>query len=480
MFFNTHLFIFLFMPISILLYFLFNKLDSKFGKIFLLIGSFIFYIPAGKVALLTLFLSCVVNLIISKLIISSKNKKAFLTIGIILNVMFLFFVKYMNFFIENINHFFALEINTFKLILPLGISFITFQQIMYIVETYRQNEKISSTFDYFLYAFYFPKIVMGPLVEPADLISKFNNKTLKKVNLDNIASGFALFSFGLFKKVVLADTFVKAVSWGFLNLTDASSIDLIIVALSYTFQIYFDFSGYSDMSRGVSRMLNIELPINFDSPYKSISIVDFWKRWHISLTKFMTKYIYFPLGGSRKGKFKTYRNIIIVFLVSGFWHGANWTYILWGLLNGLLSVSNRVFSKTGEKIHSGIKWLANFIVINVLWLLFRANSIKEWAYMLKKIFMDFNFNTSTELLNNFKLVEFNFIFRVLHVYRFSETIPYFNMAVIFISSFIICLALKNNNHRKNATLFNSIIVSIAFVWGVLSLTSESHFIYNNF
>lgn len=212
MFFNSHLFIFLFMPISILLYFLFNKLDSKFGKIFLLISSLAFYIPAGKVALLTLFLSCTVNLVISKLILNYRNKKMFLTIGIILNVMVLFVVKYLNFFIDNINKFFTLEIGTLNLILPLGISFITFQQIMYIVETYRRDEKISSTFDYFLYAFYFPKIIMGPLVEPADLISKFNDKTLKKVNLDNIASGFALFSFGLFKKVVLADTFVKAVS----------------------------------------------------------------------------------------------------------------------------------------------------------------------------------------------------------------------------------------------------------------------------
>ena len=215
-------------------------------------------------------------------------------------------------------------------IMPLGISFFTFQQIMYVVNVYSKTIEDVDVIDYLAYITYFPKLIMGPMVEPLYLIDQINDTEKRTFDWDNFAIGLKLFSFGLFKKMVLADTFTRGVTWGFGNIDAATAGDMVLTTLFYTFEIYFDFSGYSDMAVGVSKMLNIDLPINFDSPYKATSIRDFWKRWHISLTSFFTKYIYFPLGGSRKGNIRTYVNIMIVFLVSGLWHGANWTFILWG------------------------------------------------------------------------------------------------------------------------------------------------------
>lgn len=217
-----------------------------------------------------------------------------------------------------------------ELFLPLGISFITFQQIAYLVSVYREELKEPSVVDYLVYILYFPKLLMGPLAEPIDFMGQLNDAATKKVNGDHTAQGLKLFSFGLFKKMILADTFATAFIWGQENISALTSVDCILVMLSYTFEIYFDFSGYSDMAVGVSRMLNITLPMNFNSPYKAVSIRDFWKRWHISLTNFFTKYIYIPLGGSRKGKAATYLNTMVVFIISGVWHGAGWSFIVCG------------------------------------------------------------------------------------------------------------------------------------------------------
>lgn len=195
-----------------------------------------------------------------------------------------------------------------------------------------------------------------------------------------------MFTLGLAKKLFLADTFAKAAAFGYQNYRNCTTFDVIIVMLSYTPQIYFDFSSYSDMASAVSLMLNIDLPLNFNSPYKAFSVTEFWKRWHISLTDFLRTYVYFPLGGSRKGKLRTYRNIMIVFLISGFWHGANWTFVVWGLLHGAAQCFERIFKKPLSYVPKIIRWFFTFFFVNVAWLLFGASSFEQWRYLTAQTF----------------------------------------------------------------------------------------------
>ncbi len=324
---------------------------------------------------------------------------------------------------------------------------------------------------------------MGPLAEPAEFMMQINDPAAKKVNGDHIAQGLKLFSFGLFKKVLLADTFALAFAWGCENIDTMTSMDGFLVMLSYTFEIYFDFSGYSDMAVGVSRMLNIALPMNFDSPYKACSIRDFWKRWHISLTGFFTKYLYIPLGGSRKGKAFTYLNVMIVFLVSGIWHGAGWAFILWGGIHGLLSVLDRIFEKAENKIVRPVRQAVTFGSVNILWLLFGLNSLKDWFSMLKSMFLFQSMRLSAGLKDIFVISEAGVIDDALS-YVFHLNL--YDKSWVWVAVFVgmacgICL-LAGNNGRNMTKMSkgNMILASIAFVWGILCLSTNTTFIYQGF
>jgi alginate O-acetyltransferase complex protein AlgI len=304
--FNSYIFILLFLPVFVLLYFLLNRIGKLPGKLLIIVAGLLFTLYAGTDSFIVLCVSAVLNLLLSIVLSKIKNgKKIVLAAMVILNIALLLYYKYTNFVILSINSQFGLDIVTRKILIPLGISFFTFQQITYALSVYRGEIEKVSVPDFLAYTFYFPKLIMGPLAEAKDFIAQLNDSALKKFQRENLAVGIKLFSFGLFKKMILADTFSKGVSWGFTNLSVTTAGDLFLVMLFYTFEIYFDFSGYSDMAVGVSKMINITLPMNFDSPYKALSIRDFWKRWHMSLTSFLTKYIYFPLGGSRKGKVRT-------------------------------------------------------------------------------------------------------------------------------------------------------------------------------
>ena len=431
--------------------------------------------------------SIVANLLLS-LIIEKRlgGAKLIFALSIILNISLLFFYKYLNFAVTTINDILGQEKFTLhKIILPLGISFFSFQQIMYLASVYKKEIEKVIIIDYLAYILYFPKLIMGPLTDAKELIVQINDSELKKFNIENFAIGLKLFSLGLFKKMLLADTFAKGVVWGFSNLKVATSGDLILVMLFYTFEIYFDFSGYSDMAIGISKMVNITLPINFDSPYKALSIRDFWKRWHVSLTNFLTRYIYFPLGGSRKGPVRTYINIMIVFLISGIWHGANWTFILWGLIHGALQIMERLFgAKNKDKNkddNSAAKWIYTFLMINILWLLFRAESIAQWVYIIKKIVTFKSLGINGGLINSFILPETTFIVEQLKLVKFNNAIHGFSMIVFLVFSFFICLVPENNyRSSKKLGIISMIFCAIAFVWSFLCLSSESIFVYFNF
>lgn len=480
--FNSYEFILYFLPITVLLYFVANKINPIIGKIVIVFASVIFY-SMGRINMLVyLGISMLINYGSALAIRKFKIKTKFLmALTIIVNVGLLLYFKYMNFAITNVNIFFCKEIELKEIILPLGISFYTFQQIAYIVATEQGNLENNNIIDYMAYILYFPKLVMGPIIDPVDYISQINQVERKKADITNITIGIKLFSLGLIKKVLLADTFAKAVSWAYTNIDATTAMDCILLILFYTFEIYFDFSGYSDMAVGVSSMLNIDLPINFDSPYKAISIRDFWKRWHISLTKFLTKYIYIPLGGSRKGIIFTYINTLIVFIVSGLWHGANWTFILWGLLHGLFSCFDRMFEKLEERVFMPVRWLCTFGVVSVLWLLFSASTVEQWRTILFKILFMQSTEVSEGMISSFNLVENQFLYNMLGLTWLPENVRGFNMLIFIIVACFICFVPENNYRNKDKLSIGTLVVaSVAFIWGVLCLGAESTFVYFGF
>ncbi|SOC03930.1 MBOAT family O-acyltransferase [Pseudobutyrivibrio ruminis] len=480
--FNSYEFILYFLPITVLLYFLANKIKPVIGKLVIVVSSIVFY-SMGKISMLIyLGISILINYTSALVIKKFKIKnKALLALPIIVNVVLLFYFKYYNFTIANINIFFGKEFALKNIILPLGISFYTFQQIAYVVATENENLENNDIIDYLAYILYFPKLIMGPIIDPVDYISQLNQNERKKANLTNITTGIKIFSLGLIKKVLLADTFAKAVSWAYTNIDAITSMDCILLIVFYTFEIYFDFSGYSDMAVGVSSMLNIDLPMNFDSPYKAISIRDFWKRWHISLTKFLTKYIYIPLGGSRKGMLFTYVNTIIVFLVSGLWHGANWTFILWGGLHGLFSCFDRMFEKAEEKVFMPVRWVCTFGVVSVLWLLFSTQTVEQWKSILFKILLMQNTAVSDGMVESFNLAENQFIYNVLGLNFLPTNVRGFNMLIFILVASFVCFVPENNYKKRNSLNVGSLLLSaIAFIWGVLCLGAESTFVYFGF
>ena len=382
MIFSSYEFIFVFFPIVIIGYFFMSKFKNiRIQHMFLVCASLVFYAWFNPKYLWIIIISILVNYLISKYMVSIdsnyKLKKIVFIIGIIFNILLIGYFKYYNFFIENINTIFKLNLVFKNILLPLGISFFTFQQISFLLSVYRGHEKISNFIDYCLFVTFFPQLVAGPIVLYDEMMPQFKDEDRRYINWDNIAIGIYIFAIGLFKKIVIADTLAVWVDNGFANSYNIGFFTAWATALSYTLQIYFDFSGYSDMAIGLAKMLNIDLPINFNSPYKSKNIGEFWRRWHITLGRALSEYIYKPLGGNRKGEMRTYINLIITFFVSGLWHGASWLFIVWGLLHGLASIIQRVWRKTGIKINKYLSIFITFMFVNFTWVLFRASDITQ-------------------------------------------------------------------------------------------------------
>lgn len=361
MLFNSYIFILFFLPFTLLGYYGLNYLKRyRIANLFLIGMSLGFY---GYFNYKYLFIICgsiLINYLLSRGILSLRNRqcagKVLMVFGICIDAAVIFYFKYYDFFLENINAVFGKSFALKNILLPLGISFFTFQQISYLVDSYRGETKEYRFDEYALFVSFFPQLIAGPIVLHGEMIPQFKNLNNRRLIPPNFSKGMYLFALGLFKKVLIADTFGKAVALGFGDIGALSSMEAWIVSLSYTFQIYFDFSGYCDMAIGIGHLFNVELPANFNSPYKSSSITEFWGRWHMSLTRFLRTYIYIPLGGNRKGMARTCLNVMIVYLVSGIWHGANWTFVLWGLLHGALCCLNRFFAKSWDKLGVVMRW----------------------------------------------------------------------------------------------------------------------------
>ena len=480
--FNSYQFILVLLPAFVLCYLLLSRIRPQLGKYVIIAFSVWFYAAGGWDSAAILGASLAVNLLLCFwLSRAGRGRNGILALTVAVNVLLLLVFKYYHFAVATLSDLLKRQLEAKDLLLPLGISFFTFQQIAYAVAVYRGTFERVSIPDYLCYILFFPKLLMGPLAEPGDFIGQLNDPERKRLDWANIACGLKLFGFGLFKKLVFADTFVRGVRWGFANLDTATSGDLFLVMLCYTFQIYFDFSGYTDMATGVAKMINITLPINFDSPYKATSVKDFWKRWHLSLTKFLTQYVYFPLGGSRKGAVRTYVNIFLVFLVSGMWHGANWTFILWGCLHGALMCLERLFDKPLQRINSSARWLFTFVAVALLRMLFLTDTIAQWGQILGTMFSFQNMAVSGGLLEVFVLPETGFLLDKLDFLALDDAVRGFPALVTTLSAFLLCMVPDNNyRNQDRLNIGNMILCALAFAWAFMCLGSESVFVYFNF
>lgn len=319
MLFNSFVFIFVFLPLCFTLYFGLNKLGYfQTAKGILIVFSLFFYAYFNTSYLPIIVTSIVVNYLIGLFLskdYSNAKRKVFLCIGVAFNIGLLGYFKYYDFFISNLNIVFQTNYTLKHILLPLGISFFTFQQLAYVVDNYRKVVIIPHFLDYCNFVTFFPQLIAGPIVLPEEILPQFENPRNRRICYKNLFDGLYIFSIGLAKKVIVADSIAVFVNAGFCGVFDHLSMaEAWLVSLSYTFQLYFDFSGYCDMAIGIGRMFNIKLPQNFNSPYISQNFQEFWKRWHMTLNRFLTQYLYFPLGGSRKGELRTYLNTLIVFL----------------------------------------------------------------------------------------------------------------------------------------------------------------------
>ena len=403
MIFSSIYFIYYFLIIFLILYFITPK---KFKNYTLLLGSLFFYFYGDSKYIVLLLISSLVNYILGRLI-SKKNKKLFLIIGLIFNFGLLFYFKYFNFFLSNINSLFKTNINLFSIVLPLGISFYTFKNASYLIDVYKNKVNPEKNFiNYFTYIAMFPSLIQGPIVRYKDIDLKD-----KKISFDNFAMGVERFIIGLSKKVILADTLAKLVT-SFTNMEVQTVVSLWVKATSDIVKLYLDFSGYTDMAIGLGLMIGIKIIENFDYPLSTYSVTSFWRKWHISLSSWFKDYIYIPLGGNRKGKFRKYFNIFVVWFLTGLWHGASWNFILWGLYFGtILVIEKKFFLKFFEK-HKIIGNIVTNILVVIGFVFFynEKNILDIFIKMFTGRGISFtNVSTNYYLLNYFVLLIISFI-----------------------------------------------------------------------
>ncbi len=484
MLFHTYEYIFLLLPIAVAGYFLLNRTRRfTLGKIWLVLVSLFFYSWWNWRFLPWLLLSVLVNYLTGRRLLSrqpgSREARLTLTLGILFNVGLLGYFKYTDFFLSNLNWFLPAEVPLLGLVLPLGISFFTFQQIAYLADTARGQTEQESFLNYLLFVSFFPQIVSGPIVRYGELMKQYDDPQRKSVDYRNLSAGLFLFFIGLFKKVIIADSFAVWANFGFSHAASLTLLEGWITSLSYTFQLYFDFSGYTDMAIASALMLNIRLPMNFFSPYRATSIQDFWRRWHMTLSRFLRDYIYIPLGGSRVREPRVYINYLLTFLIGGLWHGAAWTFVFWGFLHGAALGVHRAWKKTGWKLHRVVAWLLTFNFVNAAWVFFRAENFTQARQVLGAMVG----------ANGVKLPEstmgmLGFLTRYQVGFGGFSMEPFLHQAVLFLVIALgLVLLLRNSMQWEEGFRPGwpqALCIVILALTAIFSLTQVSEFIYANF
>ena len=433
-------YLFVFLPLTILLFFLSSifKIDRKFLLILL---SIIFYSWWNIYYLPIIILSISANYLFYKKINSNKlsKRKKYLILGITFNILLLVLFKYIDFIIQNINFLFSTNFDYFNLPFPLAISFFTFQSIAFLVNVYDEDVLSVKAKDFCLFIIFFPQLIAGPIVKYNFMMPQFNNENNKFFNKKNFLIGLCILLIGLIKKVYFANTLAGFVDIGHDNINQLNFLSSWMVSICFTFQFYFDFSGYVDMATGSALMLNIVLPQNFNSPFKSTSIINFWQRWHITLTNFLTNFIYYPLLKSinKINFFNSMIATIFVFFIAGIWHGPSWNFVLFGLFHGFGLVINHIYKKYfNYNFTNFLSWFLTFNYVNISFIFFRTPKIDDAFLIIKKMF-DLNFiSTTSKFIDEFSLYFLN----------------NFNLVVCFLLSLFICFFFKNSYELLNNTL----------------------------
>lgn len=468
MLFTSYEFLFLFFPIVFFLFYFVVPKNLKL--IFILISSCLFYGFWSFKFLPLLLLTIYTDFYLGKIIGASeseKRRKQLVVFSVVLNLTFLGFFKYFNFFLDNTNS--ILAILGFKylagmgeIILPLGISFYTFQSMSYTIDVYRSKFKPYKEFIPFAaYVTFFPHLIAGPIVRHSQMVTQLSESCEKPINIDFVTRGIVFFIIGLTKKILIADNIAASINPVISMMSIATTVEAWACALGYTFQLYFDFSGYTDMAIGLGLIFGVRFPQNFDSPYKSFSITDFWRRWHMTLSFWLRDYLYISLGGNRKGIARTYWNLFLTMLLGGLWHGASWTYVLWGGFHGLLLVIEKFFDLDKRSSKVFLRTFLTFFFVMIGWVIFRAESMELLTLWIGKLF---------SLEGSWKLIHFT-----------ARTRDRFAAAMIV--GVILIWFCKNTTELDKAfkpSIKLAIGLAIAFFVSVLFLGSDSPFLYFQF
>jgi D-alanyl-lipoteichoic acid acyltransferase DltB (MBOAT superfamily) len=453
MLFNSYVFIFAFLPIVLCGYHFISRHQPQLSAPWLVMSSLVFYSWWNTSYLLLLLLSVIFNYVTGSLLghtnpANTFYKKSIFSLGVLANVALLGYYKYAHFVTNNLNLVFHTSFHFEKIILPLAISFFTFQQIAYLVDAYRGETKEYDFLRYCLFVTFFPQLIAGPIVHHKEMMPQLSRALHGGLKASNLAPGIALFIVGLFKKVIIADTLAEYASPVFAAAETSYNLSFSeawIGALAYTLQLYFDFSGYADMALGLGRMFGVYLPINFLSPYKAKNIAEFWRHWHMTLSRFLRDYIYFPLGGNRNGHLKALRNLTITMLIGGIWHGAGWTFTIWGLTHGLLLAGYYVWRKFTAKLTSNIHgWLPELIallttqvIVVLTWVLFRAETLTGAGALYRAILGLNGFVFPDNLLEKIPLlapwlVDHGILFKSLAYLDSSTTLFHLFIGFVFV------------------------------------------------
>ncbi len=515
MLFNSYGFIFFFLPITLFLFFFTAKYSRQVALGILFLASMVFYGWCNYHYALLLLFSIIVNFYIGKYIIDAHRKRVaqhILLGGIIFNLGLLGYFKYTDFFIENMNLAFHMRLHLLNIILPIGISFFTFTQIAFLVDSYRGLVQKYPFLNYALFVTYFPHLIAGPIIHHKEVMPQFNKNRTFQFNYRNFVLGLTLFSIGLFKKSILADNLSSYVG----PIFDAhgvyiSWIDAWTAALSYTLELYFDFSGYSDMAIGLSLFVGVKLPVNFYSPYKSVSIIEFWRRWNMTLSRFLRDYLYISLGGNRKGSIRRYVNLLATMVLGGLWHGASWTFVLWGSLHGFYLCINHGWSalkryvgiySSGGILVTTLSRLMTFMAVLIAWVFFRAPDVSKACAILHAMFFE-----KIMLPTYWHLpISVSLLLQQLHVGFSTDSVLVSHDAImLFLLSSIIIWFLPNSyqllkrykpallwghefsthTSKKRALVWRpslvwNFFISFLFVFGVINIQASSVFLYFRF
>lgn len=463
MVFSSFIFLFYFLPIVLLGNFLLRNILLK--NLFLLICSLLFYIWGEGELLVLVILSALFNYLIGLGLAYSRIPKSMLIIGILLNIGLLGYYKYYEFIIENLNVLGFNIVHQNSIILPIGISFFTFHGLSYIIDVYRDKKLVQKNVsNLLLYITFFPQLVAGPIVRYHDISQQLNKR---EVSVDKMTEGIKRFIIGLAKKVLIANTLGALATQIFS--TDTSLIGtgpVWLAIIAYSFQIYYDFSGYSDMAIGLAKFFGFDFPENFNFPYISKSVKEFWQRWHLSLSNWFKDYLYIPLGGSKNGNFKTYRNLMIVFLCTGIWHGASWNFIVWGCTHGILIIIERLFLLKYLEKSSIISRIYLMTAIVTTWLFFTIEDFSKIIIYLKKMYF---ISGTSGILH-------------LNVFMSLETVTILVLAIIFSVPWHRIIIIKTPKTVTIANYLNTIFLLVLFLLCISNLASETYnpFIYFRF